>query len=389
MSPTKIFSRSPFLIPHPHFMTAEEFITALEAKQLLPKPMVEKLRQKTSSESKPLSAKSLARFLIDKGHLSKHQAMAVLASGGEVKSSVPKSTPKEEPKAAEHSGIEFPDDELQDLSSSAEWSVDEGGGFAEAAATESAIPTTKSKKRKRKKENEWDSPLLLIGGGSLVLLLIVGGVVAFILNAEGADKTLEEARNAMNDGSYGKGIANYQQFVEKWPSHSDFSSARVELAMAQIRQMVESGNHSKALETTNTELRLIGGESAFNEAQEQLSELLPRIARALADKAEASEDVDESKKLFEEAKSALGLTNNTKYIPKSRRDKTELEGIRQTIDRIERRQESMTDLTATLDVIEKAIVENDTQTAYAAQQALVEKHPALATNTKLADALVN
>ena len=66
-------------------MTAAEFINSLEAKQLISASMSEKLRKKVSSPtSKPLTAKSLARFLIEKGHLSQEDAMAALAAGGEI-----------------------------------------------------------------------------------------------------------------------------------------------------------------------------------------------------------------------------------------------------------------------------------------------------------------
>ncbi len=375
-------------------MTAEELIDALQAKALLSDAMLEKLRQKTATGGKSLTAKSLASFLIDKGHLSKHQAMAALAPTGKTTAAPPAEpapVPKEPvPKEPVPSPVKLPGDELQDLSSSAEWSLDKEGGFPEAPAEQ---PTTNKSKKKKgtkgKKGDEWDSPLLLIGGGSLMLLLIIGGVVGYIMNAEGADKTLAQARTAMDEGSYGNGIANYEKFVEKWPHHADFSTARVELAMARIRQTVEIGNASLALKAATEELHAIDEESNFSDAQEQLSDLLPRIARSLADQAEASKELAQTNTLFEQAKTALGMTNNTKYVPKSRRDKTELEGIRQTIDRIARRQQSRTDLQEALATIETAVGAGDTQSAYATQKVLVDKHPSLLGNAELAEALAH
>ena len=55
-------------------------------------------------------------------------------------------------------------DELQDLSSSAEWSVDESSaGFAEPDQQEALAGSGKKTKKKKKKKNvkkgsEWDSP---------------------------------------------------------------------------------------------------------------------------------------------------------------------------------------------------------------------------------------
>lgn len=371
-------------------MTAEEFIDALDAKGVLPAAMLDKLRQKIQQSSKPLSAKSLGRFLIEKGHLTKPQVIEVLAAGGEVAPPAAEPATPQQP-AGEPSGISVPMDELQDLSSSAEWTLDEGGGgFAEPTAeTATAGKAGKKKKKKSgKKANEWDSPLLLIGGGGLVLMVIVGAVIGIILFYESADALLSEARQAMQEGNYGKGIANYERFVENFKGNADYSTARVELAMARIRSMLESGNVTRAFAVAEEELRAIGDEPDFNAAQEQLTELLPRIARGLADQAEASDTPEQKQQLYDDASSALAMANNTKYIPRSRRDNTELDGIRATLERIERRQESLSDLAAALATIDQAIADGDTQAAFAAQEELVEEHPSLLSNPRLAEALV-
>lgn len=372
-------------------MTAKEFIDALEQKELVPGGMAEKLRKKVASGgSKPLTAKSLARFLIDKGHVEKQDAMAVLIEGGEVKAPEEPEPAEETPTPAEPSGVALPSDELQDLSSSAEWSIDEsGGGFAEPAEPEAASRSGKKKKKKKKGKNanEWDSPLLLIGGGSLLLLLVVGLLIWFIMFAENADNILAAARGDMESGSYNNAIRNYEEFVEKYPGNAEFSEARVELAMARIRQTLETGNEELAFDTAETELRDVGGEDAFNSAERDLSDLLPRIARGLANDAEASDNLEQSKQLADKAETALGLANNTKYIPKSLRDTTELDEIRETLERINRRQQQASDLEATLASIESAVASGDTTAAFAAQEELTEKHPGLIGNERLSDAL--
>lgn len=369
-------------------MTAEEFIDALEAKELLPGSTVEKLRKKVAGGGgKPLSAKSLARFLIDKGLLEKQDAMEALAAGGEIKP-----PPAPEP-SGEPSGVDLPMDQLQDLSSSAEWSMDEAGtgGFGEPEQEAATEPkgSKKKKKKKGKKGNEWDSPLLLIGGGSLVLLIVVGLLVWFIMFAENADNLISTARSEMASGSYGNAIANYEKFVEDYPGNAEFSKARMELAMARIRQTLETGNESLAFDKAQEELRAVADQPDFNVAEEDLSDLLPRIARGLADDAEAKQDAAASEELYEKAITALGWANNTKYVPKSRRDSTELEEIRATLDRIEQKQQSLSDLDATLATIETNTAAGDIAAAFAAQEALVEKHPALIGNERLAEALVS
>lgn len=373
-------------------MTAKEFIDALEEKDLIAASMADKLRKKVASGgSKPLTAKSLARFLIDKGHVSKPDAMSVLVDGGEVQA--PKETEPEEETAppAEPSGVALPADELQDLSSSAEWSIEEsGGGFAEPAEPEAAASGGKKKKKKKKKgkkANEWDSPLLLIGGGSLLLLVVVGLLIWFIMFAENADNILAAARSDMESGSYNNAIRNYEEFAEKYPGNAEYSKARVELAMARIRQTLETGDEEVAFDMAEGELRAVGGEDAFNTAERDLSDLLPRIARGLADDAEASEDLEKTKELADKAETALGMASNTKYIPKSLRDSTELDEIRETLDRIQRRQQQQSDLEEAIAKIKSAVAAGETAEAFAAQEALTEAHPSLMANERLAEAV--
>lgn len=367
-------------------MTAAEFIDALEAKELVPSAMAEKLRKKTSASTKPLTAKSLARFLIEKGILSKQDAMTALVEGGEMAK-----VPEPEPSAVSPSGVDLPMDQLQDLSSSSEWTIEQSGTFTapedEQPGAGKQAGGKKKKKGGKKKGNEWDSPLLLIGGGALALMLIIGPLMWYIMFAENADNVLAEARKAMNEGAFPNAITNYERFVEDYPTNAEYSKARVELAMARIRRTLEAGNFEVAHEIAQEELRAIADEPDFNVAEEDLSDLLPRIARGLADRAEASENAEESKTLFDQATTALGMTGNTKYIPKSRREKSELEGIRETLDRIERRQKSFSDLESTLAEIDEALAKKDTAAAFAAQQALVEEHPSLIGNQRIMQSL--
>src|SRR5690606_33592367 len=108
---------------------------------------------------------------------------------------------------------------------------------------------------------------------------------------------LIEARSAMQGGNYPTALENFEKFVEKFPSHPEHSKARVELAATRIRQSLTAGP-KVAFETAQSELKLIENEADFNVAEEHLSDLLPQIARGLADRAEASESTEQSQEYF-------------------------------------------------------------------------------------------
>ncbi len=413
-------------------MTADEFLDILEAQKLLPTAALNKLREKTNGP-KALSARALAKFLVDKGHLTKHQATGALAASS-AKASATKAPEKKTEKKSENktsskekptkSRREKPADDLlsglPDLGSPLDDLVDFGGdlggdlgspldGFSSdggfgtgsfgSAPLASEEPekkgkgskkgaTSKKKNKSGKKSNEWDSPLLLIGGGSLALLAIACAAMWVIMNWETGDKLLEEAQKLRDSGSYTNAIQNYERFVEKFPQHDQASKARVELAMVRIRRAVEGKNYESALTIAKDELKVVDNEAEFGSAEEELSALLPATAQGLAKQADDSQDLEKTRQLATAATEALALCENTRYVPTTRRDETELNEVRETLTRIDRRQAAQTSLTETIGAIDAAIAEGDTRAAYDAQSALVKKHPELATNEALAEALI-
>ncbi|MEX0611602.1 MAG: hypothetical protein WD229_05750, partial [Pirellulales bacterium] len=217
-----------------------------------------------------------------------------------------------------------------------------------AAAAANALET-KSKRPKKKKpikrKNQWDSPLMLLGGGGLALLLLGGLTIVWLLNTESADEKLSRAQKALDAGSYTQAVTEYQEFLENYPRHHDRGLVRVKLAIVQLRKAAEAANYEAALDLARTELPAVEDEDKFGEvAHAELAALLPGIAAGLAKQAEAAAEPETAKKLIEQSTAALALCDNATYIPKSFRREAELDEVRETLGRIERRQQSQHDL---------------------------------------------
>ena len=158
--------------------------------------------------------------------------------------------------------------------------------------------------------------------------------------------------------------------------------------MTRIRQATEGGDFTQALSTTESEVKAIEDEEAFNDSHEELASLIPQIAQGLAKQAEQAPPTSEdSKKYVESAQKALELCNNVSYVPKGMRDENKLAAIRDTLDRVQRRQQSQFALANGLKAMEKAVADGKPMEAYAAQMTLVQEHPELASESGLADAL--
>jgi tetratricopeptide (TPR) repeat protein len=456
--------------------SVEKFIEALEARQLLSVRLIGKMRDKVAQSERPLTAKALAKFLVDKNHLTQQQATEVL--GGLVRSGVDVDPAPDDAVAAEHDAEEVvplvssappvqrpddslpqlaaddaedyegssifepfpvekpepiePDEELglapgseadmpvaardvpepdepagvvelpqlperkppnkkagnRDLSADAD-RVSLGEPLAESAANAPATVGARVKRLKNKKPpkrtNEWDSPLLLLGGGGLALLIIGGATIAWLLSWESGDEKLRLAEESLNSGSYTQAVTHYQEFLERHPRHRDRSLARVKLATARLRKATEAGNYSLALATAQEELQEIENEEKFSDAHAELAALLPRIALGLAKEAESATEPAEAEQLIERSNSALALANSTKFVPKSLRDEAELNDVRETLARIERRQQSQQDLEKALAAMNEAITAGDTRIAYAHHAKFVKQRPELAVDARIAE----
>ena len=182
-----------------------------------------------------------------------------------------------------------------------ETSADSWDEAAAPDAEQLAVARRKKKKKKKKrpsgKKNEWDSPLLLLGGGGLFLLIATGALLYFLLFREQADDVLKLASDSFDSGSYSRAIKAYEHFVQDFPSHPDFSAARVRLGMTRLWQATEgTSNFSNALATAKQVIADIEDEQAFAamatttkvfpKASRELSSLLTRIAKGLSEQAE-------------------------------------------------------------------------------------------------------
>lgn len=368
-------------------MNAQEFIAALEEKGVLSTRLLEKLREKVGDGGSTMPAKSLARFLVQKEHISTDIAEQVLKEPLQEESEK-KTTAGRQPIATE-SVTEVDSPPVGDLFADPDTLDDHASPVDGEQLVPERSPRKKNRNRRRRqkpahRKNEWDSPLLLFGGGGLILLVLCGIVVWYLLFRDTGDDQLRLARTAMSDGSYSQAISHYERFLERFSRHPEQSPASVELAMAKLRRATEGRrNYRLAFDVADKQIAAVQNEPSFNNAHDELATLLPRIARGLAEKAETEPDPAAADELVRLSTRALEFCVNPKLIPKKLRDVADLEEIRETLARVARRQESLAAVEATIESMQEAITGGDTVAAYEAHKQLVKQHPERQTHEKL------
>lgn len=362
---------------------AERFIETLAKRKVLSDSVIKRLRDKVAGSSSVPSARALATFLVDKGHLSRADADEALAASAPVRRRArQRETAVYEPSK---STVSKAGKKLR-----SEKAVDPFAEPIEKGAGKDGKSKKDKKKAKYQKkkagDNDFDTPLMLLGSGGLILLLLCGGGLLWLFFSESGDERLQAARTAYEAGSYSQAIQEYETFVEDFQSHEGFSDARVTLGIARIRQVADT-NSEQGLKRALTEIPAIEDEEKFADAQEDLASVLPTIAKDLSEKADEATELAQINKYVDLTEQALVLSVNPKYVPPRLRDKQELGVINEVLARIDLRKKALEDLEATLKTMAQATEAGDTKTAYSAHAVYVKAHPEKAEDEALLKAV--
>ena len=186
-------------------------------------------------------------------------------------------------------------------------------------------------KRKIAKD-PWDSRLIIFGGAGLFVLFLIGFFLFGSLFRRSADAMFENADKNYQQGAYSQAIVGYTNFVKAFPNHSKATVARIRLALARIRQLVDAQlDWGKALGTAIEELKEIENEPTFfEESRGELSVILPRIASGLV------ADALEQSSQFHADHAEVALTLIAKYLPPSLQPSEQLAEVRAKIARVRR-----------------------------------------------------
>jgi outer membrane protein assembly factor BamB/TolA-binding protein len=297
-------------------MTTSEFLKELENHQLVPADVMKKIRNKVDRTDKEITAKSIARYLIDKGYLSRYQARQILTgatrSGAEeelelqvpaqqvedtnelLKDLLPKApaaepepdktrTPvveetvavSEPPVAGEPvveaeplPGIDEAEAEPLPLSElgpadvmadHAEFDpLGEGleSHFGTAAATESSGQSSGplTFQGKRAKRNQWDSKWIYIGSALLALLAMLGVILAFTIFKADSARLWEQATDKFNKARYSAAMSDLELYIKNFPGDPKVPDARVKIANCQLRIAYDANQWETTLTRAKTVL---------------------------------------------------------------------------------------------------------------------------------------
>lgn len=345
-------------------MKTEDFLRALNASRILPEPVMQKLQAKLEKTDKNISPRSVAKYLIDTGFLSRYQAKQLLAGEltpaddldlkvpaeqsqdtdellGDLKAPPPEAPPVAPPDVTRHDPVpgRF-DDEIEVVNVEHEMTMQQGlnpqvpdagqidplGGFGlddPESPVEEVVPGG-SFAGKKSRSNQWESKWLFIGFGLLGFFILAGIILAVTLFKTDASKMWEDAVNDFNNGNYSAALPKLLNYIDDYPGDDKHPDALVKIANCKLRVPYDSRNWGNTLSLAqevlpglSEDLEEIEEAPKFDGIRPELSVILPGTALGFTEVAIEAPDVPTKQAQLDLALQARDLIDQSAYVPTS------------------------------------------------------------------------
>jgi outer membrane protein assembly factor BamB len=398
-------------------MSARDFLDLLESRGLLDETITADLRRQVGESAKGVTAETIAKLLVENGHLTRFQATKLVGEATEgIEARRAQRAAKLEqdsdtalsadddllgemrsppPPPAEQVPIVEPEEIIETLESIEQIetldpieSFRTPGGGTDISEPTSATAGSAGFRKRTLRENRWDGPLMLGGGGLFLLLLFFSIILYYSLTATDPiliyEKGMEDYRNV----AYANAKDQFDRFIKKYPKHEYASEVRVRFELCSLRMITDQmRSPEKALEMANEILPKIKDEEAFHKVREELAAILPDIAEGFAKKAKAAATTQEAEEALRNVTAARKLINNKEYVtpnllgPRGQ----QLERIEETVTLVRRGLDQEKMLATTLSEISGFIEQGETRDAYIARDKLLQEFPQLEADPRLVE----
>ncbi len=349
---------------------AEELVALLLRNGNISKELAAGLRERITQVPQSIPANVFAERLIERGVIDRGIADAALQQIASEKEKLLQSDPAlKSPKKS--SALPRPPVSLPEASSLEPLPPPVSSGIASKI------------KVKKKSKNPWEGKLFLFGGSILILLLVLAVFLYAAIYRRSAGEFLNSINAAYDSGQYSEAVKGYDKFVESFPNHSAVTQARIRGSLSKMRLALESkSDWSKALAVAKEEIgKIVQNQDYRQEAQPELTAMLPSIAEGLGEEAKKNKDTA----LIASTEEALELVQ--KYVPLSTQPQDRLQKVQMNIDFAKREIAKDGRLISAMSEIQTLVPEGKIREAYDLVAEVLRDYPVLADDPRYIDLL--
>lgn len=222
------------------------------------------------------------------------------------------------------------------------------------------------------KSNQWATKWLFIGFGILATILIATGVLWLAVSGVSAEDLYKAAQDNFKKQAYQGAVAQFDEYIEKYPSHKNIHDARATRAQAVLRTSYDSSRWGEVLKRAEIELPPLADgdyqESELPAIRNDLSVMLPSSLRHISYAATELRGVEEMKAARAQIETFKKTVDNPVYVPPSFRKRP---GTAKVLDEIDNNIKALDgniqkeqDYSSTLVDIKKLAEEGQTDNAF-------------------------
>ena len=241
------------------------------------------------------------------------------------------------------------------------------------------------------KSNQWKTKWLYIGFGVLATLLIGVGVLYLAVSGVSAEDLYKAAQDNFKKQSYQAAVKQFDEYIEKYPSHKNVHDARATRAQAVLRTAYDGSRWDEVLKRAEIELPpLADGDyekSELASIRPDLSVMLPSSLRKITFASTELRGVDEMKAAKAQIETFRKTIDNPVYIPPSFRKRP---GTAKVLDQIENNVKVLDghirkeqDYASTLGEIKQLADQGETDTAFQRYRKLTRNYGDLSSREAL------
>ena len=277
-----------------------------------------------------------------------------------------------------------------------ETTLDMDAGFDDEAEPESG-GKPRGFQGKVDKSNQWKTKWLYIGFGVLATLLISVGLLFLAVSGVTAEDLYKAAQDNFKKQSYQAAVKQFDEYIEKYPSHKNVHDARATRAQAVLRTAYDSSRWDEVLKRAEIELPpLADGDyqkSELPSIRPDLSVMLPSSLRHITRASTELREVSEMKAAKTQIENYRKTIDNSVYIPPSFRKRP---GTAKVLDQIENNVKVLDghirkeqDYASTLGEIKKLADEGNTDTAFQRYRKLTRNYGDLSSREALQNLMLD
>ena len=408
--------------------SAAQFLAVLEEKDILPPEVLGALRKTVRETAQPPTARALADWLVRHGHLTPSMADRLLGTAGErpppaerppqppPAAALPKGAGSGKPPAASGGGFGLLD-ELPPLGAAGGGPLDpllaagpideaQGPGLGPARRRRWSLRRLAKGLRRffrepRRSIRNWfrrrsqvvqvkpadprKVKLLLFSWGLAVTLMTAAFGVFWYLSPPSPAELVRKADVAYDDGKYAEAIECWNTYLNKYAYEPRTAEIRVRRSLAELRTAVEEAraadDWTAAFEMAQSLMKKLPDEPAYGDWQKEVGEVLGMIGEGLARQAAQQPTAA----VVEQARRVVGMIEMN--VGEAQRPSQAIAEIQRLLEGSQREVNRGHDLEETLAAVAAALSGKDAVAAYAARNALVARHPDLAEDGRLEEAL--